>query len=83
MKSLPGIIVGLAVGAAVGLLLAPQSGKKTRKRITSESDSFFKDLQDQLQAGLENIKSQYNNYVDTASSKTEDAVKQVKRKANY
>lgn len=83
MKSLPGIIVGLAVGAAVGLLLAPQSGKKTRKRISSDSDSFFKDLQDQLQTGLENIKNQYNSYVDTASSKADDAVKQVKRKANH
>ncbi|HLL95644.1 MAG TPA: YtxH domain-containing protein [Spirosoma sp.] len=83
MKSLPGIIVGLAIGAAVGLLLAPQSGKKTRRRISSESDSFFKDLQDQLQTGLENIKNQYNNYVDTASAKTEDAVKQVKRKVNH
>ena len=83
MKTLPGILVGLAVGAVVGLLLAPESGKKTRKKITSESDSFFKDLQDQLQTGLENIKDQYNDYVDTAASKTQDAVKQAKRKANY
>ena len=83
MKSLPGILVGLAVGAVVGLLLAPESGKKTRKKISSESDSFFKDLQDQLQTGLENIKNQYNDYVDTAASKTQDAVKQAKRKANY
>lgn len=83
MKTLPGILVGLAVGAVVGLLLAPESGKKTRKRISSESDSFFKDLQDQLQTGLENIKTQYNDYVDTAASKTQDAVKQAKRKANY
>lgn len=83
MKSLPGILVGLAVGAVVGLLLAPESGKKTRKKISSESDSFFKDLQDQLQTGLENIKSQYNDYVDSAESKTKDAVKQVKRRANY
>ncbi|MBC3786385.1 YtxH domain-containing protein [Spirosoma utsteinense] len=82
MKSLPGILVGLAVGAVVGLLLAPESGKKTRKRISSESDSFFKDLQDQLQTGLDNIKGQYNEYVDTAASKTLDVVKQAKRKAN-
>ena len=83
MKSFPGILVGLAVGAVVGLLLAPESGKKTRKRISSESDSFFKDLQDQLQTGLENIKTQYNDYVDTAASKTQDAVKQTKRQAKY
>ncbi|GAB3895626.1 YtxH domain-containing protein [Spirosoma agri] len=83
MKSLPGIVVGLAVGAVVGLLLAPESGKKTRKRITSESDSFFKDLQDQLQSGLDNIRSQYNDYVDNASEKTQDVVSKVKKKANY
>jgi gas vesicle protein len=82
MKSLPGILVGLAVGAVVGVLMAPSSGKKTRKRITSETDSFFKDLQDQLQSGLDNIKSQYNDYVDAASSKTEDLISQAKKKVN-
>lgn len=81
MKSLPGILVGLAIGAVVGLLIAPESGKKTRKRISSESDSFFKDLQDQLQSGLENIKSQYNDYVDAAADKSKDVVNQAKKKA--
>ncbi|QJW89042.1 YtxH domain-containing protein [Spirosoma taeanense] len=83
MKSLSGILVGLAVGAVIGVLLAPESGKKTRKRISSESDSFFKDLQDQLQAGLESIKTQYNDFVDTTASKAQDAANQAKRKANY
>ena len=82
MKSLPGIIVGLAVGAIVGVLLAPESGKKTRKRISSESDSFFKDLQDQLQSGLESIKSQYEEYVDSATEKTQDLVGKAKKKVN-
>ena len=81
MRSLPGILVGLAVGAVVGLLLAPESGKKTRKRIASESDSFFKDLQDQLESGLESIKSQYNDYVDAAADKSKEVVSQAKKKA--
>lgn len=81
MKSLPGILVGLAVGAVVGILLAPESGKKVRKRISSESDSFFKDLQDQLQSGLESIKSQYNDYVDSAAGTAQDVLGQAKRKA--
>jgi gas vesicle protein len=82
MKSLPGILVGLAVGAVVGVLLAPSSGKKTRKRISSDTDSFFKDLQEQLQSGLDNIKSQYNDYVDAASSKADDLISQAKKKVN-
>ena len=81
MKSLPGVLVGLAVGAVIGILLAPESGNKTRKRISSESDSFFKDLQDQLQSGLDNIKSQYNDYVDAAADKSNDLVGKAKRKA--
>jgi gas vesicle protein len=81
MKSLPGILVGLAVGAVVGILLAPESGQKTRKRIASDTDSFFKDLQDQLQDGIDSIKSQYNDYVDSAVNKTQDLVGQAKKKA--
>lgn len=84
MKSLPGIVVGLAVGALVGIMLAPDSGKKTRrkvsKKITNESDSFFKDLQDQLQTGLDTIKQQYDEYIGAASSKTDEVVGQAKRK---
>ncbi|GAB3715038.1 hypothetical protein GCM10027592_55280 [Spirosoma flavus] len=80
MRSLPGVLVGLAVGAVIGVLLAPESGKKTRKRITSETDSFFKDLQDQLQTGLDSIKQQYNDYVDSASEKAQEVVSQAKRK---
>lgn len=68
------------MGAVVGVLLAPQSGRKTRKRITSESDSFFKDLQDQLQSGLENIKNQYNDYVDTAATRSQELVSRAERR---
>lgn len=81
MKSLPGILVGLALGAVLGILLAPDSGRKTRKRLSSESDSFFKDLQDQLQSGLDNIRRQYNDYVDSAAARSQDMAEQVKRRA--
>lgn len=76
--------MGLAIGALVGIMLAPESGKKTRRRVSkklsSESESFFKDLQDQLQSGLNTIKQQYDEYVDSASAKTSDVIGQAKRK---
>jgi gas vesicle protein len=82
MKSLPGILVGIAAGVIVGVLLAPQSGKKTRKGIKSETDNFFSDLQDQLQSGLDSIRNQYNEYVETATDKTKSVAADAKRRAN-
>jgi gas vesicle protein len=35
-----GLIAGAAIGAGLGLLYAPQSGKKTRKEIMERADDF-------------------------------------------
>ncbi|GAA4466552.1 hypothetical protein GCM10023189_48830 [Nibrella saemangeumensis] len=69
MRSLPGLLFGLAAGAVVGILLAPRSGRETRERISTDADNFFRDLQDQLQTGLDNIKSQYNEVVEANASR--------------
>ncbi len=83
MKSLPGILIGIAAGVVVGVLLAPQSGKKTRKGIVSETDNFFSDLQNQLHDGLQSIRKQYNEYVDTAADKTKSVTAEAKRQAKF
>ncbi|TAE31988.1 MAG: YtxH domain-containing protein [Cytophagales bacterium] len=80
MKSLPGILIGLAAGVVLGVLLAPDKGKSTRKRISNDADSFFKDLQDQLQSGIETIKEQYTDFVQTSAS-AKDATGQAQRRA--
>lgn len=77
MKSLPGIIIGIAAGVALGVLIAPKSGKSTRKKIADGTDSFFNDLQDQLQDGIDSIKKQYNEFVDASASKAKDAASKV------
>lgn len=80
MKSLPGILIGLAAGVLLGILVAPDKGRSTRKRISTDADSFFKDLQDQLQEGLETIKGQYNEFVETSASRAKDATSRVERR---
>lgn len=79
MKSLPGILIGIAAGVVLGALVAPRSGKDTRKRIAKDTDSFFSDLQDQLQAGLETIKNQYNDFVESTASLSKDAIDRAKK----
>ena len=83
MKSLPGILFGIAAGVLVGVLLAPQSGKKTREGLLSDTDNFFSDLQSQLQDGLDSIREQYNEYVETAADKTKNVAADAKRRAKF
>lgn len=44
-----GLIAGAAVGAAVGILFAPQSGKTTRKEIKRKAKKASKEMREQLE----------------------------------
>ncbi|WP_234735421.1 YtxH domain-containing protein [Tellurirhabdus bombi] len=95
MKSnVSGIVVALLTGAALGILLAPRSGKATRKKFSSDTDKLLKDLQDSVSAGFDNIRHQYegaketvanryNDVVDTAASKSKSAIEQAERNSKY
>jgi gas vesicle protein len=65
-----GALAGIAVGALLGVLFAPDKGPETRKKITKKS----KDTADSL-------KNKFNEFVDSISdhfekAKTEDLEKQ-------
>lgn len=58
-----GIACGLFVGAVVGILFAPASGKETRKNISDWSED--------TKASLDEIIEQASNLIETASGKAE------------
>lgn len=60
-----GLIAGVTVGAAIGVLLAPDKGEKTRKKIISKS----KETKDKLKEGFEEF---LNTVSDKYSSLKED-----------
>ena len=62
-KVVLGAIAGLATGAILGILFAPEKGKDTRKKIARKSKE-----------SLEDIKSKYENVIDAISNKY-DSVK--------
>lgn len=41
-----GILLGAVIGSVVGLLFAPDSGKRTRKKIQRKSDELMDDVVD-------------------------------------
>ncbi len=62
-----GVIIGAAVGASAGLLLAPKSGKETRE-----------DLGNVAKDAAETVKIKTGQAVDTVKAKTDDVVTKAK-----
>ena len=70
--------VGVASGAAVALLCAPQAGIKTRKQLGRKLDNASDYLKDQVEDAGDYIKDQASTLSDQASK----AYKQGKAKAS-
>jgi gas vesicle protein len=55
-----GALAGIAVGALLGVLFAPDKGTETRRKISSKSKETAEELKDK-----------FNEFVDTISEKVE------------
>lgn len=69
-STLVAILAGAAVGAVAGVLLAPDQGDKTRRRISKG----LKDGKDDISCKLEDLKKQVKSLVASKSSKLEDSI---------
>lgn len=69
-KVILALLVGAAVGGALGILLAPQSGKETRKKIAGKTDDFTKSLKSKFNSLIGEAKAEFQNAQDSAESKS-------------
>ncbi len=83
-KVLVGIIAGLAAGAVVGLLMAPDTGSNTRKKISQKGEGYvddlrskFNDFLDGFMNQVETVKDDAHDLADRAKSKIGDTMKKV------
>lgn len=63
-KVLLGVLAGVAAGALLGVLFAPDKGSVTRKKISKKSEDY-----------AEAVKEKFNDFLDNLSEKF-DAVKE-------
>ncbi len=88
-KILLGVLAGVAAGAALGILLAPDKGSETRKKITKKGEDYvdglkdkFDDMIDGASKKFDNMKEEAVNMAGQAKHKMEEAEAKVMSAAN-
>ena len=64
VKLLGAFVAGAAIGIAAGILIAPDSGRKTRKKLLNESKRLKDQFSDSLTKTVDSMKSSYNKKLD-------------------
>ena len=71
-KVLLGAVIGFATGAAIGVLMAPRSGKETRLILKKKGKQAQNSLSEQLDKGYKKWKKVRNKMVDRANMTKHD-----------
>jgi gas vesicle protein len=81
-KTLAGFSIGLLTGAVIGgvvaLLLAPQSGKETRRQIRETTGDVIDTARDRAAGMVDTVKDRTTDMVDTVKGKATGVVHALK-----
>jgi len=79
-KLVGGLIAGTAIGIAVGMLLAPASGQKTRRRILDGSVKLKDDFMSSVDSSIEALRKQLNSKIDQLAKGGKEVVNHASEK---
>ncbi len=72
-KVLVGLLVGLAAGAALGILFAPQAGEETRDKLAESLSGLSDSIKETAAAELDKLVGLKDKVVDNIKSKVNGA----------
>jgi gas vesicle protein len=67
-----GFIAGAAIGVAAGLLMAPYSGEKARRKLIRGSAKIKKNVANYVENSLDTIRTQFNDKIDRITKAGKD-----------
>lgn len=65
-KTALGIVLGIGVGALLGVLFAPAKGSKTRRRIMDKGQGFADELKGKFDGLYEDVSGKYETLLEDA-----------------
>jgi gas vesicle protein len=79
-KVILGVAAGAAAGAITGILLAPDSGKNTRKKIAQGTTDLVDDLKQEVSDKVDFAKETYNESLEKAANSSKNGIDRAKEK---
>ena len=67
-------MVGVAIGAAAGLLMAPYSGAKTRRKLVRGGMKVKKNVIDYVENSIDGLRSQFNDKIDMIARRGKETI---------
>jgi len=79
VKVIGGICLGAIAGTIAGVLLAPTSGRETRKQLKDKSNSMASEIKNSVSDYIDHVLHGYNRKVDTVAENGKEAIDHVKK----
>jgi gas vesicle protein len=79
-KVIVALLAGAIVGAAVGVLIAPDKGSATRKKIAKGAKDLAKDVEEKVKSEIDSLKTKAEEFQHDAKAKFDELAEKAKNK---